>query len=87
MTRKDLEENYRLNLLVEKILSERIQVTDEEVQKYIDDNSESFPEGTDMESVKTIIVEQLKQQKMSTEYQSFINELKEKADIKTVAKY
>jgi len=40
-----------------------------------------------MESVKTIIVEQLKQQKMSTEYQSFINELKEKADIKTVAKY
>jgi foldase protein PrsA len=87
MTRKDLEENYRLNLLIEKILSERIQVTDEEVQKYIDDNSESFPEGTDMESVKTIIVEQLKQQKMSTEYQSFINELKEKADIKTVAKY
>lgn len=87
MTRKDLEDNYRLNLIIEKILSGRIQVTDEEVQKYIDDNSESFPEGTDMESIKTIIVEQLKQQKMSTEYQSFINELKEKAEIKTVVKY
>ena len=87
MTRKDLEENYKLNLLIEKMLSERIQVTDEEVEKYIEDNSESFPEGTDMESIKTIIVEQLKQQKMSTEYQSFITEIKEKADIKTVIKY
>lgn len=84
MTRKDLEENYELNLLIEKMLSERIQVTDEEVEKYIEDNSESFPEGTDMESIKTIIVEQLKQQKMSTEYQSFITEIKEKADIKIV---
>jgi len=87
MTREDLEENYQLNLLLEKMLSERIQVTDEEVQKYIDENSESFPEGTDMEQVKSIVTEQLKQEKMSTEYQSFINELKEKADIKTVVKY
>lgn len=87
MTRKDLEENYKLSLLIEKILSERIQITDEEIQKYIDTNSDSFPEGTDIESLKPIIADQLKQQKMSAEYQSFIAELKEKADIKTVIKY
>ena len=87
MTRKDLEENYRLNLMVEKLLAERVTVTDEDVQKYIDDNKDSFPEGTDLEQVKSLVAEQLKQEKMSTQYQSMIDELKAKADIKTVVKY
>ena len=87
MTRKDLEENYGLNILVEKLLAERVTVTDEDVQKYIDENKDSFPEGTDLEQVKTIVTEQLKQEKMGTQYQSMIDELKAKADIKTVVKY
>lgn len=87
MTRKDLEDSYRLNLTVEKILAGSVEVTDEEVQKYIDDNKDSFPEGTEMETVKTIIIGQLKQEKMSTQYQTFMKELRQKAEIKTVAKY
>ena len=87
MTRKDLEENYGLNIMVEKLLAERVTVTDEDVQKYIDENKDSFPEGTDLTQVKTIVTEQLKQEKMGTQYQSMIDELKAKADIKTVVKY
>ena len=87
MSRKDLEDNYKLNLMVEKLLAERVTVTDEDVQKYIDTNKDSFPEGTDLEQVKSIVTEQLKQEKMGTQYQSMIDELKAKADIKTVVKY
>ena len=87
MSRKDLEDNYKLNIMVEKLLAERVTVTEEDVQKYIDENKDSFPEGTDLEQVKTLVTEQLKQEKMSTQYQSMIDELKAKADIKTVVKY
>ncbi len=87
MSRKDLEENYKLNLMVEKLLAERVTVTDEDVQKYIDTNKDSFPEGTDLEQVKSLVSEQLKQEKMSTQYQSMIDELKSEADIKTIVKY
>ena len=82
MTEEDLRENYKMNILIEKLLADKITVTDEDIQKYIEENKDSFPEGTDMEQVKSLVEEGLKQEKMSTEYQSFINELREKADIK-----
>jgi len=82
MTIEDLRENYKMNILIEKLLADKITVTDEDIQKYIEENKDSFPEGTDMEQIKSLVEEGLKQEKMSTEYQSFINGLKEKADIK-----
>jgi foldase protein PrsA len=82
MTVEDLRENYKMNILIEKLLADKITVTDEDIQKYIEENKDSFPEGTDMEQIKSLVEEGLKQEKMSTEYQSFINGLKEKADIK-----
>ncbi|HOD01671.1 MAG TPA: SurA N-terminal domain-containing protein [bacterium] len=84
MTIEDLKKNYRMNITIEKLLSDKIAVTDEEVQKYIEDNKDSFPEGTDMEQVKSLVQESLKQQKMSTQYQALIDELKKKADIKII---
>ena len=81
MTIEDLRENYKMNILIEKLLADKITVTDEDIQKYIEENKDSFPEGTDMEQIKSLVEEGLKQEKMSTEYQSFINGLKEKADI------
>lgn len=81
MTIEDLRENYKMNILIEKLLADKITVTDEDIQKYIEENKDSFPEGTDMEQIKSLVEEGLKQEKMSTEYQSFINGLREKADI------
>ena len=81
MTVEDLRENYKMNILIEKLLADKITVTDEDIQKYIEENKDSFPEGTDMEQIKSLVEEGLKQEKMSTEYQSFINGLREKADI------
>ena len=81
MTIEDLRENYKMNILIEKLLADKITVTDEDIQKYIEENKDSFPEGTDMEQIRSLVEEGLKQEKMSTEYQSFINGLKEKADI------
>ena len=87
MTRADLEENFEMNILIEKLLSDRINITDEEIQSYIDANKDSFGEDADMDQIKTLVKQQLQQQKMSEEFQKLVDELKEKADINVVAKY
>lgn len=87
MTRKDLEENYRMNVLVEKLLASRVTVTDEEVQTYIDQNKDAFPEDSDMEQNKVLVKQQLLQEKMNSEYQVLVQELRDKAKVNIVAKY
>jgi len=87
MTKKDLTDNLKLNKLIEKILADKVTVTDEEVQSYIDQNKDSFPEGTDMEQVKTLVKEQLTQEKLGTEYQAWIDGIKTTAKINTLVKY
>lgn len=87
MTREDLRKDYRVNLLIEKVVTGRINVTDEEVQAYIDENKDSFPEDTDLEQVKTLVKEQLTQDKLNQEYQSLVQELREKANINSLVDY
>ena len=86
MTRKDLQKNYEASIMAEKLLEGKVEITDEEVQKYVDDNPEYF-EGADMEQAKSLVKEQLKQQKLSSQYSSFINELKSKAKINISSTY
>jgi foldase protein PrsA len=86
MTRKDLEKNYEASMMAEKLLGDKVEITDEEVQKYIDDNPEYF-EGADMEQAKSIVKEQLKQQKLSSQYNSFITGLKSNAKINISSTY
>mgnify|MGYP000996055698 CR=1 FL=1 len=86
MTRKDLQKNYEASIMAEKLLKDKVEITDEEVQKYVDDNPEYF-EGADMEQAKSLVKEQLKQQKLSSQYSSFINELKSKAKINISSMY
>jgi foldase protein PrsA len=83
MTRKDLEEDYRISILMEKIIEARVNVTDEEAQTYLDENQDSIPEGTTIEQVKN----QLTQEKMGLEYNTFIQEIREKANVNSMVDY
>lgn len=87
MTRSELVKNIELQKLIEKILTDEVTVTDEEVQKYIDDNKASFPEGTNMEEVKTLVKQQLVQQKVSSEFQAWIDGVKKASKINILVKY
>ncbi|MBW6442154.1 SurA N-terminal domain-containing protein [Patescibacteria group bacterium] len=87
MSRKDLEENLAMNVIIEKLLLQQVVVTDEEVQSYIDENEDSFPEDTDIEQIKTLVRQQLEQEKMGTQYQIWLQSLRDKADINITANY
>lgn len=87
MTREELKDNFEMNIIIEKLLSDRITITDEEIQTYIDANKDSYGEDANIDQIKTLVRQQLQQQKMSEEFQKLVDELKEKADINIVAKY
>ncbi len=71
-TRTDLIEQIKLQKLVEKMLSSKISVTDEEIKEYFSANGSLYDKGTKLESVKDEIKATLFQQKLSEEYNTWI---------------
>lgn len=86
MTKKDLEEQIVLQKMLQKMVGE-IKVSDKETAEFIEQNKESFPEGTTDTQIKETAVNQLKQQKTEEKIQSFINELQKKAKINYLVQY
>jgi foldase protein PrsA len=83
MNEEDLRTNIRIQKGIEALLADKIMVTDEEVQEYYEENS---PDAT-FESLSESIAEQLKQEKLQSEYQAFIEELRNQASINNVISY
>ncbi len=81
MTLDFLREQLKLQLILEKILKDKIKVSEEEVKKYYKENKEMFFPGKKFEEVKEQIEEELEYQKISMQTQIWIEELKKKAKI------
>jgi foldase protein PrsA len=81
MTIQDLEENIGIQKAIEKILEDKIQVTDEEVQEYFATNAELFGEDAVFEDVKEDIKQQLTNQELNTEYGKWLEKIKAESSI------
>ena len=81
-TKDTLRERMRIQKIIERIVGRDIQVTDEEIETYLEQNKEFIPEDADLEEVKTDIKGQLTQQKLNEKIQTWIKSLNESADIK-----
>jgi foldase protein PrsA len=82
-SKDDLREQVELQLIVEKMVADKISITDEEVDKYLTENKQFMPTGTPDDKLKEDARENLKQEKINTEGQNIIKELRDKANIKT----
>jgi parvulin-like peptidyl-prolyl isomerase len=87
LTRDGLEEQIRLQKLVEKMVGKEVTVTDKEVDAYIEQNKASYPEGTDLAKERPNISEQLKQQKLSERIQTWLEKLQKDAKIDYLVNY
>lgn len=87
MSRNELIEQIKIQKMLEKMVGKNINVTDAEVNDYMDKNKVSIPEGTNTESFKTNIKNQIKQQKLSDEYQAWIANLQKNAKINKFINY
>ncbi len=81
MTKADLIDQIKTQKLVEKMLGSDIQVSDKEVDAYIQANKESFPEGSISAEMKNNVKDQIKQQKLSQKFQAWLAELQKNANI------
>jgi parvulin-like peptidyl-prolyl isomerase len=75
-TMDQLRQQLEMQILVEKILSDQIKVTDAEITKYIDDNKATNPNLTHDQASQ-----QVKNQKLNDKFTTWYADLKNKAKI------
>ncbi len=86
LTEELLKEEIRIQQLMQKLLADKIAVTNEEVEKYITDNKVTLPKGEE-QTAREQIMEQLKDQKLNQEAQLFITNFRNSAKIKYYVNY
>lgn len=82
MTKTDLQENIRLQKTVELLMENEIKVSDEDVKKYFDENKETYGKDAKYDDLKESIREDLKQEKVATEFQTWYQKLQAESDVK-----
>ena len=87
MTKEDLVNQIQLQKLIEKRLADKVSVTDSEVSEYIKTNSETLPQDATEEEINELVKNQLEQQKLSSEIELWLTELKQKANINYFVQY
>ncbi len=86
MNRADLTKQVKLQLMLKKMVG-NTDVTQKDVDDYIEKNKASFPEGTDPKTMEAQIKQQLQQQKLGEKIQAFIASLQKKAKINYLKTY
>ena len=87
MTRKDFIMQLKLRILVEKLLADKIKVTDNEVSDYIEKNKDILPTNLTESELKKGAREQLQQQKLASASQEWITSLQKNAKINYFVNY
>lgn len=87
MTRDDLQRQIKIQKLIEKMLEEKITVSEEEIDQYLETNQGSLPQDMDSKELRERVKRQLKQQKLGENFESWLMALKEKAKINYFVNY
>jgi hypothetical protein len=87
MTMVDFKKQIFTQLQLEKLLGDKILVTDEELDKYITDNQLKAQDGEDSTAFRDQVRDTLKQQKLSSTASEYIDSLKTAAKINYFVKY
>lgn len=81
ISREDLNNLVKLQLLRQGIFGKDINITDEDVEKYITDNKDQLPATID-DKLKQNIKEQLKQQQVNTNFNNWLTEVLKSSRVK-----
>lgn len=87
MTRQDFLMQLKLRGLVEKLLADKIKVSDKEVADYIETNKDTLPTDLKESEIKKGVREQLKQQRMAGKSQEWLTNLQKNAKINYFVNY
>lgn len=82
VTRAEVEEQTELQLMLKKLLADKVKVSDSEVDAALEQQKDGKPDDMSDAEFKKQIRSSLEEQKFAFEAQSYIQELQNKADIK-----
>jgi len=83
MSRGELEEQLRIRTLIEEMAIGDTQVSQEEIEAYLEENSDVLPEEMEQTELENMAREQLEGEKLNGQVQDWISQLKEAAQIVT----
>lgn len=87
MTKEKLEEQITIQKKLEKLLADKVAVTEAEIDTYLKDSKATPPKDVKMEDFRKQISDQLKQQKFQQEAQKWVSDLTASAKIKYYVNY
>ena len=88
MTKIELSGQIKIQKLIEKLLGDKVTVTDSELQEYIKNNEESLKTvSSDLKEVENYVKDLLKQQKLSGAFQAWIDGIRQKATVNYLISY
>lgn len=87
LTREKLREQISIQKRIEKVLADKVTVSDKEIDAYIKDSREATPADVKIEDFRKQISEQLKQQKLQQEGQRWVSDLTKSAKIQYFVNY
>lgn len=87
MTEGKLREQITIQKKLEKLLADKVAITEAEIDTYIKDSKATLPKDVKMEDFRKQISEQLKQQKFQQEAQKWVADLTASAKIKYYINY
>lgn len=87
MTEEKLREQIMIQKKLEKLLADKVTVTEADIDTYIKDSKVTPPKDLKMEDFRKQISDQLKQQKFQQEAQKWVSDLTASAKIKYYVNY
>ncbi|MDO8583343.1 MAG: SurA N-terminal domain-containing protein [bacterium] len=87
MTKQDFTMQLELRSMVEKLLADKIKVTDKEITDYMEKNKDTLPTNLKEDEVKKGVKQQLAQEKLATASQAWLVELQKNAKINYFVNY
>lgn len=87
LTRQKLEDDIRLQKSAEKLVADKVSITDEEVDTYIADNKDFLPADLTGEALRSEVRTQLMADKTNTAIQTWVQELTANANVQYWKEY
>lgn len=87
MTEDELRRQIRLQEMVEQLVGAEVEISDAEIEQYIENNRDFLPEEAAEEELEDIARQQLEQQALSGKYQDWIDNLKRNARVQYFVDY
>jgi hypothetical protein len=89
MSREDLNKQIKIELIVEKLIGKDIQITDEEINQSFEQGKTAgyYPKEANLDSVKEDIKSSLMQQKLGTQFSTWMEDLRNKSAINYFVSY